>query len=194
MNGMSNGAHVMVDIETMGTGHDAAIVSIGACAFDINDPDSDITETFSARITLQSNARAGRKFEAGTIEWWLKQSQEAQAGLFKEPISSLRSAVTEFRMWVDNLQPKAHRIWAKDPDFDVVLLRHAFDQVGQMWPFSYWMSRSVRTIIETAYPDGDPPNMRVGTHHDASDDAITQALLVRHCWARLQLGQRALSP
>ena len=50
-----------------------------------------------------------------------------------------------------------------------------------MWPFKFWESRSVRTITEAAYPNGDQPAIGVGVAHKALDDAIRQALMVQHC-------------
>lgn len=178
----------MVDIETMDTKPSAAIVSIGACIFDLNDPSDEIIDTFEAQISLESNEAAGRTFSAGTIGWWLRQSPEAQASLFKDPVKPLRAALVEFRMWVDEQKPKPGFIFAKDADFDVVILKHAFDQINQIWPFQYWQNRSVRTIEHVAYPDGDMPNLRVGTHHSAADDAVTQALSMKHCWQKLVHG------
>lgn len=183
--------HIMVDIETMATGPTAAIVSIGACAFDMLNLDEEIKRRFEIHISLESNEAEGRKLSAGTVSWWLKQSKEAQAALFIDPITNLRSALVQFRMWVQQQEPKATHVWAKDPDFDCVILKHAFDQFREIWPFQYWQHRSVRTITEAAYPDGDEPDLRVGVHHSAADDAITQALMVRHCWHKIQFGQKA---
>lgn len=182
-------SHIMVDIETMDTAVSAAIVSIGACAFDMHNPDEQIDRTFSATISLKSNQDLGRTISAGTVEWWLKQSPEAQASLFREPIMQLKHALTEFRIWVDGIQPRASRVWAKDPDFDCVRLGDAFAQLNMPWPFKYWESRSVRTIIEVAYPNGDEPNITHGVAHDAADDAVRQALMVRHCWWKLVHGK-----
>lgn len=178
--------HVMVDIETMSTKTNAAIVSIGACAFDIDNQNEEITRKFEVQVSLQSNQNEGRDISASTVEWWLRQSPEAQAALFKDPVVNLRQGITMFRMWVQNLRPKAVRVWAKDPDFDTVILKTAFDQFREIWPFEYWASRSVRTITELAYPNGDEPNTRVGVHHSAADDAVTQALMVRHCYHALR--------
>jgi len=181
----------MIDIETMSTKTNAAILSIGACAFNIDDPNEEINRTFEVQASIESNQAEGRDISASTVAWWLKQSPEAQAALFREPMTNLRQAVVRFRQWVQALTPKAHFVWAKDPDFDVVILKHAFDQFREIWPFAYYMSKSVRTITWLAYPDGDEPNLRVGVHHSASDDAVTQALMVRHCYHKLQFGQRA---
>lgn len=180
---MSN--HAMVDIETMSTEPNAAIVSIGACLFDMYNQDQKITDVFNVRISLESNQSLNRDISASTVMWWMRQSKEAQASLTKEPISNLKHALTQLRMWLDNASPKVTRVWAKDPDFDVVILSNAYKSIGDRWPLQYFMSRSVRTIIEVAYPEDDMPDLRVGTHHDAADDAITQALQVRHCWHKL---------
>lgn len=179
----------MVDLETMAVGPKAAIVSIGACAFDMANLEEEIDRTFLARISLESNEAAGRLISASTVMWWLKQSKEAQEALYNGPILPLRQALVQFRMWVDGIKPKAHRVWAKDPDFDIVILQSAMQDVGERWPLAYWNSRSVRTIIEAAYPNDDCPVARTGVHHSALDDAITQALTVRHCWHKIQFGK-----
>jgi len=180
----------MVDIETMATSPDAAIVSIGACAFDheVINTHEEITERFYTTVSLTSNAEASRRLEAGTIEWWLKQKPEAQRALFEEPVRNLRAALVEFRMWAQALKPAATFIWANDPDFDVVILKSAFNAVGQIWPFQYYNNRSCRTIKHLAWPNDDTPDFRSGTvHHKADDDAVAQAVMVQHAYYRLVL-------
>jgi len=175
-------SHIMLDIETMDTENTASIVSIGACAFDMDNYDEEITRKFDIRISLESNQKAGRTISASTVSWWLKQSKEAQAALHRDPVVNLKEGLTQFRMWADEVKPRASRIWAKDPDFDVVIMKDAFNDLGMVWPFKFWESRSVRTIVELAYPNGDEPHIELGVAHDAADDAIRQALMVRHCY------------
>lgn len=178
---------IMVDIETMATSPDAAIVSIGACGFDheVINTYEQITDRFYSSISLSSNEEAGRRISASTVEWWLRQSKEAQAGLTMEPIRNLRAALIEFRLWAQALKPAAHFIWANDPDFDVVILKNAFEATNQAWPFSFWNNRSCRTIKHLAWPDNDAPNFRAdGVHHKADDDAVAQAVMVQHAYQR----------
>jgi len=185
-------SHVMTDIETMGTSVDAAIVSIGACSFDITAQDK-ILDKFSICITLESNQLESRALSAGTISWWLQQSPEAQAQLFKDA-TNLRSGIKQFRMWMSQLKPVPSRIWANSPSFDIAILRHAFNQLGEYWPsnLGFWTERDVRTICELAYPNPDELKemqgfyRRQGTHHSALDDAIAQAKIVQHCYLQLQ--------
>lgn len=191
-------SQLMVDIETMATTPNAAILSIGACTFDIARQDR-ITHEFNIGVSLTSNEKEGRYFSAGTMEWWLKQSKAAQEGLFEGEITNLRQALVRFRMWADSVAPKITHVWANDPDFDCVILQDAFRQINEMWPFQYYMNRSVRTIGELAYPDPDERKRIMtsfraeGTHHKAVDDAIAQAKFVQHCYAALRPEVRHLA-
>lgn len=179
---------IMVDIETLSTKPSAAIITIGAVMFDPRGYDTEESLRDSAMlfgpISFDSNEKEGRHIQADTIAWWLKQSREAQAGLFEGNVVSLRAALENFRQWVNKTTPMPTRFWAKDPTFDGVILEHAFEQLGLMWPFKFWETRSVRTIMELAYPPGglrgDFPEIGVGVAHNAVDDCIRQALAVQH--------------
>lgn len=179
---------LMVDIETMSTRPNATIVSIGACLFSPIGEDTEDSiraeedRCFYQVISLESNEQAGRHFQAGTIEWWFKQDEAARTALFENShITNLATALYRFRRWAQDALPKVNRIWAKSPDFDCTILASAFGATNDLWPFKFWESRCVRTAVEMAYPDGDQPQIGVGTAHHALDDAIRQALMVQHC-------------
>jgi len=177
---------IMVDIETVDVKPSAAIVSIGAVAFDKrakNTHEEMLENSFNVNISFESNEKAGRTFSASTIAWWLKQSKEAQASLFREPVMPLQKALTEYRMWCE--KQNADRYYANDPDFDIVILNNALESMNDRSPFGYYQHRSLRTTIEDAYPDEPMPNVAPGTAHDARDDAIKQALIVQHCYHHL---------
>ena len=173
----------MVDLETMDTAATAAIVSIGAVIFDPRDVGEIISE-FYAVVSLQDNQKVGRTISAGTVEWWLTQSQEAREALFIDP-RSLRDALTEFRVWYNEHQPS--RFWANDPDFDGLILAHALRSQDMHVPWHFSATRSVRTIKELAHPEGDFPDFTAGkgTAHNALADAAKQAMQVQYCYARL---------
>lgn len=175
----------MVDIETMGTSPDAAIITIGACIFDPygNDTEDSIPNEhkFSVTISFKDNQANGRIFDADTIAWWLTQSKEAQGGLQAGDITNIRKALTMYNQFFGSQQFRINRIWAKSPDFDVVILRNALKSQNMMDLFKFWEPRCVRTLTEAAYPNGDQPTIGVGVAHNALDDAIRQALMVQHC-------------
>jgi hypothetical protein len=180
----------MTDIETLSTLPNAAIITIGAVMFDPRGEDTEESLRPQAQlfgpISFESNEKEGRHISASTIAWWLKQSPEAQAGLFEGNVVPLRAALESFRQWVNNAKPAPTRFWAKDPDFDGVILQDAFRDLGLMWPFRFWESRSVRTTMELAYPPGglrgEFPQIGVGVAHNAVDDSIRQALSIQHAY------------
>lgn len=181
----------MVDIETGGTEEDAAIFTIGACSFNRYKPDV-IHDRFEVRISMEDNTKEGRKLDGGTIAWWFQQSEQARADLFGEN-RTLKSALVEFRMWIQGCKPAMQTCWANDPDFDVVILRHAYKKIGDTWPFFFALNRSCRTIFELAFPDKEElDNLKAfvrgdSTHHNAVDDAVNQARMVQHCYKQLGL-------
>ncbi len=71
--------HLMVDLETMGNGPYAPVISIGAVFFDPNTGETG--EEFSVNISLESSMRYRARPDASTILWWLEQSEEARKSL-----------------------------------------------------------------------------------------------------------------
>lgn len=186
---------LMVDLETMDTGHNAAILTIGACMFDPlgADTEESLRETsFYRVISLKDNTNNGRSIGADTVMWWLGQSQEAQTALLEASQDSLRGALSAFYNWIATWAPKPTNVWAKDPDFDVSILQDAFNSLNILWPFAFYEARSVRTCIEDAYPCGEPPRIGVGTAHNALDDAIRQALQIQDAKRRIHSALDAL--
>jgi len=175
---------VMVDIETLDTAQTAVILSIGACHFDLYS--DQIGDTILKTISLESNMNEGRTASASTILWWLQQSKEAQDAFLAREQLNLNNALRLFGAWCSNLSPRPKQIWAKDPDFDCAILQHAFAEQKIIWPFKFWESRSVRTIVDLAYGN-EAPRFSTGTKHSAVDDATEQVKLV-------QAAHKALKP
>lgn len=155
--------NVMIDLETMGTGPKAAIVSIGACKFD----SSAIIETFSVNVDLQTALTYGLEVDAGTIYWWLRQSDEAR-GSFRQDCQPIDDVLFAFADWID----PGSNVWGNGSDFDNVILANAYRACVLPVPWGNWSSRCYRTIKNT-WPKVEMD--REGTHHNAKDDAVSQA-------------------
>lgn len=187
--------HIQLDLETMSTRHDAAVLAIGAVVFDPHGSDTeeslraDPTRHFYCTISLLSNEQAKRHISAATIVWWLQQGKAAQDALMSGHQENLKNGCFKFRKWLSDLPVMPKRIWAKSPDFDCTILSNAHATVEEPWLFKFWETRCVRTLVETAYPDIDPPTIGVGTAHNALDDAIRQSLMVQHCHQVLASGR-----
>ncbi|NDD98181.1 MAG: 3'-5' exoribonuclease, partial [Actinobacteria bacterium] len=61
---------VMIDIETLSTQYNAAILSIGAVKWE----ESEIVDTFYINVDPKSCKELGLHVEHKTVEWWMKQS------------------------------------------------------------------------------------------------------------------------
>lgn len=161
--------HIMIDLETMGTLPGASILSIGAARFTL-DPEEPIADTFHVGIELESCEAYGLKPSSSTILWWMDAERaEARAAYAALPKVDLESALFEFSNWVgDN---ETTQFWGNSAAFDLGLLSHAYRLLRLPTPWPFWNERCYRTV-KNLWP---VPMERVGTHHSALDDAISQA-------------------
>lgn len=174
---------IMLDLETMGAGPDAAIVAIGAVTFDLDA--GTIGERFYAPVDLASSVAAGGVQDPGTVQWWLRQSDDARAELGR-PGLQVGSALDAFAVWVRRYaDPKTVKVWGNGAGFDNVILRRAYERAGMAAPWSHWNDRCYRTV-KALHPEIRLE--RIGTHHNAVDDAESQALhlvkMLRGCVLR----------
>lgn len=158
--------HVMVDLETLGNNNNSVILSIGAVAFDLRE-DEEFTNTFYAVVDPQSCIDVGLKMDVSTIMWWMQQSDDARKALDKKG-DPLLGILSKFSDWY----PKGAKFWGNGATFDNVILSNAYTACKMQKPWRYSDDRCYRTV-KALYPDVKVE--RVGIHHNAVDDAITQA-------------------
>ena len=163
--------NIMIDLETMGTGSNAAICSIGAVEFDLES--GTLGREFYETVDLQSSVNAGGAMDAATVLWWLKQSEAASKELL-DPSTDIYVALTLLTDWMcDSETPlKEIRIWGNGADFDNVILINAYERLGMVAPWGRRSNRCYRTIKSM---NGDLVIERAGIHHNALDDAKSQA-------------------
>lgn len=158
----------MVDLETMATTPDAAIVAIGAVAIDLDK--LVLGPWFYAGITLESNEKCGRRMSASTIRWWLKQGDEARLAIAEASAYTLSFALHEFTKYLDSCSSfRDRRIWGNGVDFDNVILANAYHQNP---PWSFRNNRCFRTV-KAMFPMVTMEY--VGVAHNALADATNQA-------------------
>lgn len=175
--------NIMIDLETLGTVADAAIMSIGAVRFDL-DSDKLDDAGFYASISIDSNTEYKRRIQEDTLLWWLKQPVEAQT-VFHESKQTLPVALRDFADWVgtDDCQ-----VWSNGADFDLPMLAHAFTQCGIEVPWKFWNSNCFRTFKKL--PGAKNVKLQMaGTKHNALFDAIHQAKTAQAIQAKLFGGQ-----
>jgi exodeoxyribonuclease VIII len=161
---------IMLDLETMGNGPDAAIIAIGAIDFDV---DTCKTGTgFYVHVDLASSVAAGGIIDPSTVLWWMKQNDQAR-GAFARPGEKIAVALHLFAEWVSVRGARNEvRVWGNGAAFDNVILASAYRRLDLVPPWEFWNDRCYRTM-KAQYPD--IKLQRAGTHHNAIDDAISQA-------------------
>lgn len=179
--------HIMVDLETMGTGPDASILSIGACVFDPRGTGLIAYNSYYRNITLASCMKAGLSVTAETIEFWMDQPEAAREAL-KPDRWAIHAALRDFSQWVhswaDN-EGKAFRIWAHGSTFDIVILESAYRICELERPWAYNVMRDDRTLLEVA--GVDLKDFQEGTFHNALDDARNQAMAVQASYRKIKI-------
>jgi hypothetical protein len=156
--------HCMLDLETMSTDPNAAIISIGAVLFDL----AGIHYRFYHMIDLQSSTRSGGVVDPSTILWWLKQGDEARLPL-GNPSTDLQQALDEFRFHISDDMP----LWGNGSDFDNVILANSYKRLGMTPPWTHRQNRCFRTM-KALYPN--LKYVQPAIAHNALADAEAQAL------------------
>ena len=161
---------VMLDLETMGTSNDAAIVAIGAAEFDV--VAGNVGEVFYYPISLESAVAEGGVIDASTVMWWLRQSDAARDALANRGDTlHIRQGLHTFTAWLST-RGTSVRVWGNGVAFDNVILAQAYRRMGLPVPWEYRNDRCYRTV-RALYPDIQM--QRTGVHHNAGDDAVSQA-------------------
>jgi hypothetical protein len=160
----------MLDLETMGKSNDAAIIAIGAVAFDLQI--QAIGDKYYTVIDLESAVDAGGVMDPETILWWLQQSETARKA-FAEPGKSIVETLRQFQKWASGQCVKKElKVWGNGANFDNVILASAYRRLGLLQPWFYYNDRCYRTV-RNLYPA--IPMQRTGIQHNAVDDAESQA-------------------
>lgn len=177
--------HVSLDLETLDTKCTAQIIAIGAVATKLS---GEIVGEFYASVTSQ-DAVSGEwildeRFTSSedTIEWWKKPENQTAKDFMQDHIADLEIALHEFSKWVKYVDSKY--VWGNGSDFDISILKNAFDVCKMEWPFKFYNHRDLRTLLEAANIDKRKFEM-IGTKHVALDDARFQAELIGYAYEKL---------
>ena len=166
---------VMLDLETMGNGPNAAIVAIGAVAFSIERAEIS-PRGFYGLVTLESAVWNGGKMDAPTVIWWLQQPDEAREEITREDLErkDMTTVLAEFAHWIEVAAAgQDSRVWGNGAGFDNVILRSAYERALCTPPWIHWNDRCYRTVKALHL---DVKIDCIGIHHHALDDATSQAL------------------
>ena len=165
----------MIDIEGLGTGPDAAILTIAAQSFDPFGT-GHYDRHYYARITLES--QENRRIQDDTLAWWATQP-EAQAEAFAE----------DNRIPLDQALDELYRlawqhdyIWAQGPTYDINILEHAYKSYNKTQPWQFYRIRDSRTVLSLWPGRPVPP-----TSHHALEDTRKQINILQQTLKHLNV-------
>jgi exodeoxyribonuclease VIII len=171
----------MIDIESLGTKNNCPVLSLGAVSYDY---ESSITAEFHEFFMVDEQFKLGRAPQWSTIQWWLKQEEDARMRMSENRADALSiEEMTDafYEWWIDEVG-SAPQTWAKDFDrksgphvmsngasFDISIVSNLLEEV----PWHYHNERCYRSMVDW-FPAPTMPN-RQTTRHDALADATYQA-------------------
>ena len=163
---------IMLDLETLDNTPTSSIIAIGAVMMDLDEGVVDDRHFYEV-VDIEDAVKYGT-VGGGTIRWWMRQSKDARK-VFEEGELPLDVVLKEFFTWAIQFDVDIPdlRVWGNGAAFDNVILANAYRAVGMHAPWMYWNDMCYRTV-KSMHPLIDMH--RVGTHHNAKDDALSQAL------------------
>lgn len=171
----------VVDIETAAKGPDARIGSIGCVVVDV--PRGEIVGEFYTRADHLN--QTDRTTDEDTLRFWGKQKAASpiaweemfNQALGRPPLLHALNELSDFlghQFGGDRVQ-----LMGNGPEFDNVILAHAYAQVGIPAPWDYGANQSLRTVawFGRMFLGMDPKYSLAfeGAKHQALDDARHEA-------------------
>lgn len=165
--------NAMIDLETLSTRYDAAVVSIGVAIFN----DEKILD--SAGWALKPETVVGH-IDPKTVAWWMEQADVAREFSFNGKILP-HTAAFELKTLLARFDVK--EVWSKDPHFDHVILTSWWEKLGGVgeFPYHYRAPRSYRTLESETIRAGYDKQMWEQYNYVAHipiEDAVAQARAV----------------
>ena len=175
--------NIMIDLETLSTNPNAAILTIAAVVFSLDGKKVD--DYFYTGISMNDVDTEPAEYghiDPSTVRWWMKESDDARAAIVNMTAVKSESLITAlFELTCFIQRQAAHddiKVWSKGASFDLPILRSAFNRCRMDVPWGFRNERDVRTLIDLGQLlvgfNADDIR-RTGPKHDALADARFQA-------------------
>lgn len=180
---------IMIDLETLDTCETSVVTSIGAVAFDPYTKELGPTFYVELMDDLAIQQANGCTISADTVRWWMDQGAQAKQLFSYTPAPHIRrvktlEALELFSQFVTDNGGNRAEIWGNGADFDNVILGNLYRAMKVPRPWSYSRNRCFRTVKSMGI--GPTKYVRHGVHHNALDDAVTQAKHLQEIFACLR--------
>lgn len=171
--------NIALDLETLSTREDAAIIQIGCCIpnFDRVYLMEGISPEFEVTIRYEDCLSSEFHKDHDTMNWWEKQSPLARNAVFSGQDTYV-DALDQLKFWLDSVTIMGAQvaIWGNGSDFDNRLLAYTADSLGYHRLWNFRNNRDLRTL-KALYPlsiEADASEIK----HTALGDARYEARLI----------------
>ena len=166
---------LMIDFETLGTGPDTLVISVGAQFFDLET--QQLGPTFYMAFDIEDQMKKGRTFTKSTLQWWMNQTGAAKK-VFHEQAKPTKLILENFAAWCKaNGGKKYLKPWGNGATFDISIMESLYADFELECPWLYYNVMDMRTFRRFIANDAKVPKEE-GVNHNALDDAKNQAKFV----------------
>lgn len=143
----------ILDIETLDTRSSTIVLSAAILYFDTENKytfEEYLEKTCFVKFDVKEQKTIGRTISSDTVEWWKKQSKEAQkiSLLPSEKDVSAEMGIKKLQQYIrDNSKEKEELVWIRGT-IDQMALDHLCMDIKMDKLFPYWAYRDVRTFID----------------------------------------------
>lgn len=172
--------HVMIDLETWGRTPDCVVTQVSAVRFELACGGQVLlSEAFNQFCSPAS--QPGRLIDPDTVVWWGRQPTFAEVCGRLAGARPMGEVALAFRDWMLSSPPDG--VWARGPDFDLVILCHLYEGWMQVeLPWDFRLHRCQRTFCDPEVPVTsrqlgplkDWSKVHGGSTHDGLHDCLVQ--------------------
>lgn len=172
--------NVMINLETLSTHANAAIIEIGAVEF--NKYTGDIGERLNIIINPSDWCKNERHVDGNTVQWWLKQSKQAIERFTTQQKDieylNLDKALEQLKYFINDCgnydEEQSVVVWVNGSTMDITILQSAYEHFNMKLPWKYWSVNDVRTIVGLNPLIKENCKFTEGIKHSAVSDCLHQ--------------------
>lgn len=166
---------LMIDIETLGTSHNAVVTQIGALKFNRETGETD--KGICLNVSIDDCLRLGLEVDAGALKFWWENVPSFLEGAM--PVGKAVQILNEYCKG-------AEAVWSH-ATFDMPILANMCLKVGQKkLPFPYRNCRDIRTLVDIPGVKMDKEEKKIQKTHNALEDCVYQVKYCVRCFRALK--------
>ena len=162
--------HYMIDIETLGKGPNAMVLSIAAVKFDHNE----VIKAVEIYPDLDEQQQNYHQIDIDTLLWWMK-SKEILSEYLSKHRKNLNFCYHQLAFFLFDRTAET-KIWSKSPRFDLQILENLWNNHPHLW--DYRSQGDVR-MAEFKLQQRNIELKKSDKAHDSLSDCFAQVINVQ---------------